>query len=395
MFLEKTTNKIKGYIKIKVCGFFIERFMNLALKDNVKLWNINRNDDSEVVAFANIFEYKKLVEIAKKTGCRINIEEKVGVPFFIMKHKKRKPFVIVFILIVICIYVYGLHIWDVDIVGDFTFDIEDIKNELEIENVKIGALKKNLDISRIKNNIYMRRYDIAWIGINLKGTKAIIEVVEGKLKEIDEMDNVPCDIISTKEGMVCKVNALEGRAMVMSGDMVKSGDVLISGIISSDWSEDRYVSSKGSVFIKTWYTNVVKIPFERDIVSKTGRKEKKYILGIKNYEINLTNSDTKFEKYDTIISSNNLLLFGKIELPIKLTEIVYQEVDVDTVKYTKEQAILSAKNEIENNVIKKLEGIGEVIDTEIKTEENEDGIKVVITIECIEETGTKQRLNVF
>lgn len=395
MFLEKTASKVKGYIKIKVCGFFVERFMNLALKENIKLWDIKRNAESEVVACTNIFEYKKLVEIAKKTGCRINIEEKVGVPFFIMRHKKRKPFAIVFILIAVLIYVYGLHIWDVEIVGDFTFSIEDIKKELEMENVKVGTLKNDLEIDRIKNNIYMRRHDIAWIGINLKGTKAIVEVVQGNLKVEDEWENVPCNIVSTKDGMLCKIDALEGTAMFESGDMVKSGDVLISGKISSDWSNDRYVSSKGTAFVKTWYTNIVKIPYERDIVSKTGNEEKRYILGIKNYEINLTNSDTKFEKYDKIISSNSLLLFGKFELPIELTKIVYQEVDVDTVRYTKEQAILSAKNEIENNVIKKLEGIGEVVNTDIKTEENEDGITVVVTIECIEETGTKQRLEGF
>lgn len=395
MFLEKTASKVKGYIKIKVCGFFVERFMNLALNENIKLWDIMRNNESEIVASINIFEYKKLVVIAKKTGCRINIQEKVGIPFFILKHKKRKSFALVFMLIAICIYMYGLHIWDVEIVGDFTFAIEDIKNELEIENIKIGTLKKNLDIDRIKNNIYMRRHDIAWIGINLKGTKAIVEVVEGNLKEIDELENIPCNIISTKEGVVCKINALEGMAVVESGDTVRSGDLLISGVISSEWTGDRYVSSKGSIFLKTWYTNILKIPYERDIVSKTGKEEKRYILRIKNNEINLINSDTKFEKYDTIISSNNLLLFGKFELPIGMTKIVYQEVDVDTVKYTKEQAILSAKNEIENDILKKLEGIGEVVNTEIKTVENKDSITVFVTIECIEETGTKQRLEGF
>ena len=98
--------------------------------------------------------------------------------------------------------------------GDFTFPIEDIKSELIMENVRIGALKNALDVPRIKNNIYMRRHDIAWIGISFKGTKAIVEIVEANLKKIDEFDKVPCNIICTKDGVVQKINVLEGTAIV-------------------------------------------------------------------------------------------------------------------------------------------------------------------------------------
>lgn len=392
MFLEKTANKIKGYVKINVYGFFVERFLNLALKDNIKLWNISKDGDVCVKAYANVYDYQKLVAIAKKTGCKINIYEKVGMPFFIMRHKKRKSFVIFFLVIVAIIYIYNLHIWNVDIVGDFTFPIEEIKDELELENVKVGMLKKSLDLDTIKNNIYMRRHDIAWIGISLKGTNAVVEIVQGNLKKENELDKVPCNIVSTKEGMVYKIDALVGESVVEVGQLVKSGDALISGILSSEWSENRYVSAKGTALLKTWYTKRVKIPYERDIISKTGDIERKYILGIKNYEINLGNNGTKFEKYDTIISSNNLSLFGRFEVPIKLTQITYQEIDIDTITYTKEQAILAAKNEIENSVLKNLKKECEVIDVKTETVESDDGITVIVTIECIEETGMKQKL---
>ncbi len=388
MFLEKTYQNIKGYIKVDVYGFFVERFLNLALRENISIWNIKKPDDATATLYTNAYDYKKLVQIAKKTNCKINIEKKGGIPFFILRHKKRKIFAIFFILICIFIYIYGLHIWDIDIVGDFDFAIEDIKKELDSENVKIGVLKKSLDIDSIKNNIYMRRHDIAWIGINFKGTKAIVEVVQGKLKEEDELANIPCDIVSTKDGMVYSINVLEGTGLVESGDMVKSGDVLISGVMSSEWSEDRFVNSKGSILLKTWYVDMVKIPFERDIISKTGKKENSYILELKNYKINLLNNDTKFEKYDKITLTNKLTLFGKFELPIKLTKITYNEIDVETVTYTEEQAINIAKNEMLN----KLKGIDKIIDTKYETQVNEDGVTVVVTAECIEETGVKQKL---
>ena len=46
----------------------------------------------------------------------------------------------------------------------------------ELEN---GCITINgVDISKIKNNICMRRHDIAWIGISFKGTNAVVEVID-------------------------------------------------------------------------------------------------------------------------------------------------------------------------------------------------------------------------
>lgn len=395
MFLEKTSKKIKGYVRVKVYGFFIERFFNLALSENISLWDIKKEDSGTAVISVNSYDYKKIAIIAKKVGCKLSIEEKVGMPFFILKHKKRKIFAAFFLVIAICIYAYGLHIWNIEITGDFTFAIEDIKKELETENIKIGVRKNKLDIPRIKNNIYMRRHDIAWIGISLKGTNAIIEIVEGRLKDESNFDNTPCNIVADKEGMICKINVLEGQGMFKSGDMIKSGDILISGIMSSEWTNDRYVNAKGEVFIKTWYTDKLIFPVERDIISQTGNVEKKYSLKLENYEINLGNSDTNFEKYDTIISDNKLNLFGIYELPIGLKEITYREIDVDTIKYTESQAIATAKREIENNIIKEIGDSGEIVKKDIKTRVNKDNITVVVTIECIEKVGIKKKLEGF
>lgn len=392
MFLEKTSQKVKGYIIINVYGFFVERFLNLALSKGINLWDIKKTEDVNIIACTNIFEYKKLVAIAKKTGCKINIQKKVGVPFFIVKHKKRKTFLVFAVLISILIYVYGLFVWQIDIVGDFTFPIDEIKEELALENVRIGILKNSLDTSKIKNNIYMRRHDIAWIGINIRGTKAIVEVAEANLKKEDELANMPCNIVSNKEGIVYKINALEGTSAVQIGDIVKSGDVLISGVMYSKNAGNRFVNAKGSVTLKTWYTDKIKIPFERDIVSKTGRINKRYILGFKNYKINLLNSGTKFEKYDTITSENSLRLFGWFEVPINLTTIVHREISIDTIKYTKDQAMIIATNEIENSIKNRLDKDIEIIDKKVKTNISSDGITVEITLECLEETGVKQKL---
>ena len=87
-----------------------------------------------------------------------------------------------------------------------------------------------------------------------------------------------------------------------------------------------------------------------------------------------------------------MVLLGRFVLPIKLTKIVREELCIDTLKYTKEQAILNAKNEVTNNVVNKLCSSGEVIDTKVDVVEDEDGIITTVTVECIENVGIKRKL---
>ena len=48
MSLYKKVKKIKGIIKISVEGFFIERFINLCLQENVEIWDIERINEGTI-----------------------------------------------------------------------------------------------------------------------------------------------------------------------------------------------------------------------------------------------------------------------------------------------------------------------------------------------------------
>ena len=88
MFLEKTSKKVKGFIKITVFGFFIERFLNLALNSKINIWDVKKIDDATAILCTDMRGYRKLAQIAKQTGCKMNVDKRIGLPFFILKHKK-------------------------------------------------------------------------------------------------------------------------------------------------------------------------------------------------------------------------------------------------------------------------------------------------------------------
>lgn len=392
MALKKTVKRIKGYVLVEIEGFFTERFINLTLSKKIKIWDIEKNSYGVVTFKVAVNDFKKLRIIAKKSKCKMKIKSKKGLPFLIHKYRKRKIFVYLIFAIILLVIASNMFVWEIEIIGNFSMDINEIKAQLAEENICTGMLKKDVDTKKAKLNMELKRNDIAWIGISTKGNKITVEIIEKEIKEEKILEGMPCNIISDKEGVVHKIYVAEGVANVQKGDTINKGQILISGIVTSEHADPRKVHAEGEVLIKTWYTQKAKVLYERDIINKTGKKENKYIIKLGNYKINLLNNDTKFEKYDTIISNKKLILLEKIELPIEVVKQTYEEINIETISHTKKQAEETAKNEAMKKVVEQIPKDSKIVNNYFTTREYEDGIEIEVTVECIEKTGTYEKM---
>lgn len=392
MSLKKVVKNIKGYISIRIEGYFVERFINLIMNSNIEIWNIKQENVGIIIAQIYAKDFLKIKNIAKKSKCKVKIENKIGVPFTLDKYRHRKIFAILIATVSTIITILNLYVWEVEIIGEFAFPIEEIRQELAEENVKSGVLKKNIDSEKIKLNMLLKREDIAWMGIAIKGNKVIVEIIGKEIKYNDYVKKEPGNIIADKQGVVEKIYVAQGVANVQKGDIIEKGDILISGEVASEFSNTRYVAANGEIIVKTWYVEKYKVPYLKSVVSKSGNKEKSYIIDIFNCEINLLNNSTNFEKYDTIVSSNNFNLFGMLEVPIKVTTQSREEIIVDTITYSKNQAKDLAKSLVKRSIMKKIPSDAKIINEEINIVEYDEGIEAEITIECEEKTGVYQRI---
>ena len=238
----------------------------------------------------------------------------------------------------------------------------------------------------------LKRDDIAWMGISIKGNKVIVEIVGKEEKTNDYVNEWPGNIIADKEGIVEKIYVAQGMPLVEKGDLIKNGDILISGEVTSEYSDTRYVAADGEIVLKTWYIEKYKVPYQKSMVSRTGNCEKSYMIEIFNCKINFSNNSTNFEKYDTIISSNNFNLFGKMNLPIKVITKTYEEISVDTVTYSKTQAKEMAKELVKRSIMKKIPSDAVIIDEKININENEEYIEAECIMQCEEKTGIYKRI---
>lgn len=77
-----------------------------------------------------IKDFKRLKNVAKKTGCKIQINSKNGIPFFMNKYRKRKAFLICLILLTVFLFAESRFIWNIQIEGIDRISEEEIRNAL-------------------------------------------------------------------------------------------------------------------------------------------------------------------------------------------------------------------------------------------------------------------------
>ena len=134
--------KLGGFVTISIEGFFIERFMNLCLNNDIILWDVKKEDNTFIRLKIKAEDFKRIKKYAKKTKCRIKIEHKTGIPFILFNYRKRKMFIIMFFAILIAMFISSRFVWKVDINGLETIDKIAFENMLKEENIKVRKFKK-------------------------------------------------------------------------------------------------------------------------------------------------------------------------------------------------------------------------------------------------------------
>ena len=393
MYIKILLNLILGYMSIEVEGYYIERFINICKSKKIPIWNLRREKGVKLYLNIGIKDFRKLSAVSRKTKCKVKIKRKRGIPFILNRYKKRKLFLILLMVLFCIIYISSKYIWNIEYEVENNEVIENIENDIEEAGVKIGMKKDKINTDEIINKVRLKRSDISWMGIEIRGTNVVIKLVKAdeKPKLIDNSDY--CNIVSTKDGIIEKIVAQNGTAVVKPGDVVKKGDILIAGYMDGKYTERRYVHSLGEISARVWYYDKEKINFAQENLLETGRIEKKYQIKIKKIQINFYKTLSKFKIYDTIYTEKNIKIFSDFYLPISVVKIENRE----QVKEKKNYTVNQAKEIAINNLSKRLEdGIinkDSIINTNINTYEEKDYIQVEMTYEVLEDIGTTEKID--
>ena len=392
MFIKIIFNYIIGYIRISIEGYYIERFINICGNEKITIWNLKRNKNVKLELNIGIKDLKKVAKIAKQTKCKIKIIKKKGLPFLFNRYRKRKLFFVFLLVIIIGLGISSNFVWNIQIVEEDKESIENLYQDVVESGLEIGKMKSKINTKDIINKVRLKRNDIAWMGIELKGTNAIVKVVKATAKPEIVDDNEYCNIVSDKKGIITKINAQNGTIAVKVGDTVNVGTTLINGWMEGKYTGLRYVHAKGEIQAKVWHTKNKKILYNATEKTETGNIENKSQIKINNFEINLSKRLSKFKIYDTIVLENKFKIFSDFYLPISLVKITNKEIKEEQKNYNVEQAKDLGIEQLQEELDNEIEDKSKVVNKIINTYEKEDGIEVYVTYEVLEDIGTNEKI---
>ena len=390
MLAIKIWNYLRGYVIIRVEGLTLERLLNLAATYDIYLWDIKRLNNLVLEMKSSIRGFKELKNIVNKVGCRIEINEKRGIPFLLYKLKKRKMLVVGFILFWMTIFLLSSTIWKIEILGNEQTPKEEIISLLKDNNISTGKIKFRIDKEAVKS-VLINNYDyLSFISVNIKGSKLTIEIKEQDLPPEKVDKSYPCDIVAKKKGVIIKIIPKNGKAIVEKGAVVNEGDMLITGMLINEGRDEHIlVHAEGEVLALTRYSSIVKEPIIKNEEKYTGKIYKQKGIKIKNKGITFIKGDIPFSNYREFVIEKSLINLDKynIDFPIKIIEYEYKEVETKEIKQNIDFIKKSNQIEATQEINKQLpEGV-QIQSKNIRHQIDENTLTTQVIIETIEDIG--------
>lgn len=384
-------NYLLGNVKIRLISSCPERFLNICSQKRILLWHI-QNEEDKYTFYISIKDVFRLKDVLKKTKSRIHIEQKNGLPFFSYKNRKRKGFVLGILLFAIILYVLSLFVWDISLDGGYTYSEQEMREFLLARDIHHGLLKANLNCDDIEKEIRNKFVDITWVCAEIKGTRLVIHIKENFDSDIIELEDKPYDLVANKDAKIVSIITRSGTSLVKVNDEVKSGDILISGIIDiyndAGEIENRHsVKSDADIYGQTIYQYEDIFALEHEVKYYTGKSTDDYYIDTSGKKIAFRVGKSRYKKYDTMSFDNTFKILRNFYLPIHYGRVSYREYEKTILKYTEKEAENLANIKLQvflENLTKK--GI-QIVEKDVTIAINEDVCRASGQIIVIEKLG--------
>lgn len=389
MYINRITSKFKkGTIIIEVEGFFIERFINLCKIQNIEILDIKYITSGLISFKTSSNNFGQIKKIADKTKCKVKIKKKKGIYFVLFRYKKRKMFVYLAILVFLLMIFLSTFIFKINITGNSRISNEQIIDVLKKADVFVGKNRLFVDERKAGNMLRTEIYDIAWVGVEIKGTKVNIKIVEKTLVDDEDNEKVNGSIVANKSGVITKIIAENGTPRLLTGSYIEKGMVAIEGVIESEFIGNVSVHAKGILRVKN--TETFEISEKYNIEEKVYTGKKRYGIGfsIKDKEYLLKYLPKEYI-YDITKKEKSLRITGD---SFKFIFHKYKEYELITKTRSYEELVDICKKKYEKYILGIKKDTSIISNEEVEIIKKDTGITYKVTYDLEEEAGIFEKL---
>ena len=375
--------------KILIKGKNPEYFLNLLVKKGFEFTNVDKNY-KELTLIVDEHNYKKLLSL--KTSYKINILKLYGPIKYKNIIRKNIIFFIGIFLFIALVNLVTNFIFKIEIIHEDKKIVELIQEQLKLNDIEIFSLKKNKnELNKIVGKILdENNNEIEWMEIKEIGVTYKVEVQSRKIKK-EKKECSPQSIVAKKDSRIISIFAKNGEVVKKKNDYVKTGDVIISGLI---YNKEKIMNKKcatGKIFGEVWYNINIEIPKNYIVVNKTDKEN----IGI---EIEFLNNKFPiiggFKNYE----SKKLNIISSKAFPFSLSFSNFLELDIKKYKFNYKNIDKKALEIAEKTLFKKSPKDSEVLTKKVLKKTEKDS-KIIVEVffkikEDITDTSSLKDINI-
>lgn len=325
---------IFGYVSFTACSGFPERFINLCRINNINLWNL-KNIDGVMTACTDRKSYRRIRPIARKSGMKVRIKSRHGLPFFLAAHSRRAGVLIGIVLCCCCVIFLSTRIWRIEVVGNSRVPSEEIISAFESLGLRNGSSVKNKNVSSLESAALRALPEISWLNVNFSGCTAVIEVRETVKKPEPKDSDESGNLVAARDGQIVILRPFNGTQEQKIGNSVLKGDLLISGIEQNKDLSSSFCRAEGYVVARTIREASRSQPIKIKAL-RISEMQRSFRLNFLFFDIPIGNQKHGFR-------DKSELRINGVTLPASLTrQYVYSFIESETILERDDAELLNA-----------------------------------------------------
>lgn len=301
-----------------------EKILNLLLRSK-SVYRDFSVSDGRAVLYCSERTAARLARLCDAEGIKTERTAVYGLPTLRGEARRRWGLIVGAAAAIALLALGESVIWDVRVSGcGKVLTVTETEAIFAGYGVYPGALRRSLDVDRIAAEAVVGSDKLAWAAVNIRGTTAVIEIRE-QLEPTKDAEPQPDDgfegenLIASCDGLVRELEIISGKPVVGRGQLVKRGELLVSGVIDSTRIGFRLTRARGEVRAEVTHLIEVSVPYEYEKKVPDGRQSFELRLIFFSKEIKLfAKGGNTGGSYDTIYSRDLLSLPGGKVVPVGL-----------------------------------------------------------------------------
>ncbi len=196
---------------------------------------------------------------------------------------------------------------------------QEILQWAQASGIRFGASVRQVRSEQVKNRILEAIPELSWVGINTKGCVATIHVAQREISQLPQEQSRISSLVAVRDALVTELTVTQGNALCKPGQVVRKGQVLISGYTDCGL-KIQATNAQGEVFAQTRHNRLLVFPTDLRKKQEISHVERNYFLQIGKKEINLwKDSGISGMVCDKMYATHYVCLPGGFYLPLGIT----------------------------------------------------------------------------